>query len=266
MQDTPWSIRLFKKSVLKQRKFFELTHSLGPINPDHVYLDIGSDNGVISYLLRQRGGHWKSADLDPSCVASIRALVNTEVYAIDGKTLPFQDHTFDAIVLVDILEHLENDRAFVLELFRVLKAQGILIINVPHVKNSCLRKLRLMLGQTDEKHGHVRPGYTQESLSQLLQGTFEMREQHTYSHFFSEFVDTCITQVMYFLKAHKKEDSTKGILVTGTDLARFKKMFRLYSLLYPLFRFFAFLDHFLFFRSGYMLIARAEKIPGNTGE
>jgi hypothetical protein len=71
---------------------------------------------------------------------------------------------------------------------------------------------------------------------------------------------------MYFLKKHKKEDSTKGVVVTETDVARFKKMFRLYSLMYPVFRFFAFLDRFLFFRSGYMLIARAEKVTGNSGK
>jgi SAM-dependent methyltransferase len=261
-----WPIRLFQKSILKQRKFFELTHSLGPVDPDKVYLDIGSDNGVISYLLRQLGGHWKSADLDPACVTSIRELVKTEVYQIDGKTLPFQDHTFDAVLLVDILEHLEDDRGFVLELSRILKPNGILVLNVPQVKNSCLRKLRLRLGQTDEKHGHLRQGYTEESLSKLLQGEFEIREQHTYSRFFSEFVDTCVTQAMYILKSHKKEDSgkekggEKGVLVTGTDLLQFEKMFRLYSLIYPVFRFFAFLDYFLFFRSGYMRIARAEKI------
>ncbi len=256
---TPWPIRLFQKSVLKQRKLLELTNALGPVDPNKVYLDIGSDNGVISFLLRQLGGHWKSADLDPACVASIRELVKTEVYPMDGKTLPFPEHTFDAVLLVDILEHLENDRGFVLELSRVLKPRGILILNVPQVKDSCLRRLRLKLGQTDEKHGHVRPGYTAESLSRLLEGHFEIREQRTYSRFFSEFVDTCITQAMYWLKAHKKGDGVKGVVVTGADLKQFEKMFRLYSLIYPFFRFFAFLDRLLFFRSGYMRIARAEK-------
>lgn len=58
-----WPLRLFNKSVLKQRKLREIVDMLGPVDGQHC-LDIGGDNGVISYLLRQRGGAWKSADLD----------------------------------------------------------------------------------------------------------------------------------------------------------------------------------------------------------
>ncbi|PSO97333.1 MAG: hypothetical protein BRC51_17305, partial [Cyanobacteria bacterium SW_12_48_29] len=52
--DQNWSVLLFSKSVLKQRKFKEITEFLGETNDLHC-LDIGSDNGVISYLLRKRG-------------------------------------------------------------------------------------------------------------------------------------------------------------------------------------------------------------------
>ena len=65
-----WPVALFHKSVLKQHKLKEITSLLG--NTDSlVCLDIGSDNGVISYLLRQRGGSWKSADLDENAVHAI---------------------------------------------------------------------------------------------------------------------------------------------------------------------------------------------------
>ena len=47
-------------------------------------LDLGSDNGVVSLLLRRRGGRWASADLAPEAVESIRALVETDVHLVDG--------------------------------------------------------------------------------------------------------------------------------------------------------------------------------------
>ena len=62
-----WPIALFNKSVLKQLKIKEITNLLGSTE-SLVCLDIGSDNGVISYLLRQRGGSWKSADLSENAV------------------------------------------------------------------------------------------------------------------------------------------------------------------------------------------------------
>lgn len=241
--------------MLKQRKYKEITTLLGPTANLHC-LDIGSDNGVISYLLRQRGGSWKSADLDEQSVRSIRELVATDVYQIDGRRTPFQENEFDCVVIVDFLEHIPDDRTFVKELFRILKPGGTLIINVPHIKHSLLRRFRLAIGQTDEKHGHLRPGYTRDSLRVLLGEHFTIETSKTYSKFFAELIDTLIVQAVYLLKQTKKGQSQKGAIVTGHDLNANKSMFTLYALIYPIVWLFAQLDTALFFTSGYMLIVR----------
>lgn len=251
-----WPVRLFNKSVLKQRKLKEITDLIGPTT-GLTCLDIGSDNGVISLLLRQRGGQWKSADLDDASVSAIRALVTDDVYKINGRTTPFADSEFDCVAIVDFLEHIPDDAAFRQELFRVLRPDGTVIINVPHIKNSLLRKFRLAIGQTDEKHGHLRPGYTVESLRHLLGEQFTVEQHKTYSKFFSEFIDTLIVQAVYMTQRNKKDPSQKGALVTEQDLKKNKLIFRLYSLLYPVVWLFAKLDNLLFFTTGYMLIARA---------
>ena len=54
------------------------------------------------------------------------------------------------------------------ELARVTRPGGRLVVNTPHLKRTLLRRLRHALGQTDEKHGHLRPGYTPERLRELL--------------------------------------------------------------------------------------------------
>jgi SAM-dependent methyltransferase len=249
-----WPVLLFNKSVLKQRKFKEITEALGATDQLHC-LDIGSDNGVISYFLRRRGGAWKSADLDGNSIRSIRELVQCEVYPIDGRRTPFRDNEFDRVVIVDFLEHIKSDREFIEELFRVIKPGGALIINVPHIKNSLLRKLRIAIGQTDEKHGHVRPGYTVADLAELLSGRFTIVSDRTYSKFFSECIDTLITFVFGLLK-EKGSTSQKCLLVTGSDLRQYQWMFKAYSLIYPVVWFFGKLDLLLFWCTGYMLIVK----------
>lgn len=99
------------------------------------------------------------------------------------------------MVIVDLLEHIEKEGEFLDELFRIIKPGGELLINVPHIKNSFLRKLRLAIGQTDEKHGHLRPGYTVEQLTGLLKDKFIITTHKSYSKFFSEFIDTLINFV-----------------------------------------------------------------------
>lgn len=133
---------------------------------------------------------------------------------------------------------------------------------MPHTKQTLLRNFRVAIGQTDEKHGHVRPGYTVEELESLLKGKFTIDRHKTYSKFFSECLDTLIALGFGLLK--KEEHTTpKGVLVTGQDLRRHEKIFKAYSLIYPLAWFMVRLDMLLFWCSGYMLIIRA---TANNGQ
>lgn len=251
-----WHIRLFKKSVLKQNKFREIGAFIGDTRGMDC-LDIGADNGVVSYLLRQKGGSWKSADLDPVAVSSIKELVGINVFQIDGRGIPFSDNEFDKIVIMDFLEHIPEDREFLNEMFRIIRPGGELIINVPHIKNTLLRKFRLAIGQTDEKHGHLRPGYTASQLESMLGTNFTVISYRTYSKFFSELIDTFITFAYRLLKGEEQAISPKGVLVTSSDMKKFKKQFLAYSVVYPFVWFISKLDRLLFLRSGYMLILKA---------
>lgn len=254
-----WPVELYKKSVLKQRKFEEVSTLLGPTDGCRC-LDIGGDNGVVSYLLRQQGGSWASADLDEQTVSAIRALVGEDVHRIGARSTPFADDEFDRVAIVDFLEHVEEDRAFVEELYRIMKPGGELIINVPHDRGGLLRGLRLALGETDEKHGHVRPGYTMEGLEALLGGCFTVSTYHTYSRFFSELIDMLLRSGVSLVKGQGDGGSAggqKGQVVTGADLSANRTLFRLYSLIYPVVWAFSRLDGLLASSSGYMLIAKA---------
>lgn len=49
----------------------------------------------------------------------------------DGKRLPFEDRTFDTVLNVQVLEHTPHPGALVLEMGRVLKDDGVLILSAP---------------------------------------------------------------------------------------------------------------------------------------
>lgn len=257
-EETEWALALFRKSVLKQaklRRILELLHDpTGKRN-----LDIGADNGVISYLLRQRGGRWASADLDPRAVASIRQLVETDVHQLDGARLPFPDRAFDQVVVVDYLEHIEDDRGFARELARVLVPGGRAVVNVPHLQpGSALNRFRHRIGLTDEWHGHLRPGYTVASLTDTLGPRFRIERAVTYSRFGSELVDTVLNGLYEVMQRRKGgASSAKGSVVTQTDVKRYRTQFRMLSLLYPALRLTAAADTLLPWQAGHKLILAA---------
>jgi SAM-dependent methyltransferase len=160
------------------------------------------------------------------------------------------------VVVADMIEHVGNEGAFVAELARVLKPGGRLIVNTPHARDTVLRRLRLRLGQTDEKHGHLRPGYTRESLSALLRPSFDPGESKTYTKAFSEVVDTAM---QWALERVGKKSSKKGVVVTGGDLDRHAKLFAAYSAIFPFVWTFSRLDALLPGNDGYRLLLTATR-------
>lgn len=251
---------LFRLSVLKQRKFAEIARLLGSTRGLRC-LDIGSDNGVISYLLRRRGGNWSSSDLAPEAVEAIRAMVERDVFVQSPEALPFQNGELDRVVVIDALEHIADDARFAAEIARACKPGAEVIFNVPFLKHSLLRSFRVAIGQTDEAHGHLRHGYTIESLERALGPRFEPIEWRTYSRFFSEAIDTLLTWGIRKLKSGAQHKNAKGTFITGNDLKKYRKLLYMYAAVYPAFWFFGQLDRLLAFRSGYMLIAKFRVKP-----
>ena len=250
-----WALRLYQKSPLKRDKVAAILSVLGGIEGKRC-LDLGSDNGVVSLLLRQQGGSWASGDLTSETVEAIRALVGSDVHLVNGRRLPFRDAEFDLVVVADMIEHIEDEDSFVGEIARILRPGGRLVVNTPHARDTLLRRLRLRLGQTDEKHGHVRAGYTRDSLGALLQSRFEVRAARTYTKAFSEVIDTAM---QWGLERLGKKGSKKGVVVTGGDLDRHARMFTAYRVVFPFVWMFSRLDRLLPLNDGYRLLMVATR-------
>ncbi|HXH82455.1 MAG TPA: class I SAM-dependent methyltransferase [Candidatus Tectomicrobia bacterium] len=245
-------------STLKRHKLAAITRLLGPTDRLRC-LDLGADNGVISFWLRRGGGDWTSADLDAETVAAIERLVGGPVHRLDGPWMPFSSDSFDRIVIVDLLEHLDDDRACVEELFRILRPGGELIVNVPHWKEGALRRLRLAVGQTDAAHGHVRPGYTRASLRAVLAGRFAVVAETTYGKGFSELLDIATRAVTERLKP-PATGGAKGTVLVEEDFRRHGRLFAVHAAVEPALRLVAALDHLLVGFDGHMLIVKARSL------
>ena len=264
-----WAMALYRRSVLKQEKHRRIVGLLPPTEGT-TCLDVGGDNGVISYLLRQRGGRWHSADLDEPSVRAIRRLVGSNVITMDDTGAPFADGTFDLVVIVDFLEHVHRDDRVVAEMARILRPGGTMIVNVPHLRpHSFLNWLRPRIGLTDERHGHVRPGYSRNTLRDLLGDAFRVEQTVTYSRTFSELVDTALNAALLSRERRSPSPgsgSRKGPVVTEQDWGRSRRQVQMLNLVYPMFWLAARADALLPWQQGYKLILRATRVPAPRTE
>ncbi len=95
-------------------------------------LDIGCGTGFNITYLRQLG--YSGADgLDVSHDALMycRSRQLNSLTMAGAEDLPFRSASYDVILALDIVEHIEKDRQALAGIFRVLKAGGTLIVFVP---------------------------------------------------------------------------------------------------------------------------------------
>lgn len=93
-------------------------------------LDVGCGTGAMSARLA-KWGNVVSADFSDLALKFSRRRGLNHLVGADAMRLPFASDRFDAIVVMDVLEHLPDDRAALCEFFRVLKPGGRVFATVP---------------------------------------------------------------------------------------------------------------------------------------
>jgi 2-polyprenyl-3-methyl-5-hydroxy-6-metoxy-1,4-benzoquinol methylase len=119
-------------------------------------LDVGCGHGMISEHLWKMGNHVTCADLPMVTHLAHRRRVLL-VVAADAEQLAFASNSFDVVLASELLEHLWNPHGFLDEAYRVLRANGHLIIEVPegreglrwdsHIQHFTLEGLKQMPGK-----------------------------------------------------------------------------------------------------------------------
>jgi len=120
-------------------------------------LEIGCGTGANLREGERRWGDGVGIDLDMRALAFCGDLNVVRTNAL--AALPFADASFDAVVMLDVLEHLSEPRALLSEVRRVLRPGGAVVIMVPAGPE--------LWSYWDEMHGHQRR-YTKHSLAKVF--------------------------------------------------------------------------------------------------
>jgi SAM-dependent methyltransferase len=122
-------------------------------------LDVGCGTGTNLTEL-SRFGRVEGVDTESAAVEFCRSR-GWSVGLSAGVGLPFDDGSFEVVTLLDVIEHVDEDRALLAEARRVLAPNGIVLITVP--------AYNWMWGRQDEIAHHKRR-YTRGRLARALTG------------------------------------------------------------------------------------------------
>ncbi len=107
------------------------------LRPSHAIerraLDLGCGTGLnLDHLARYAVP--TGTDFSEEALAFCRERGHTSLAKADAAELPFPSNYFDIITALDVIEHLDDDHAALMELKRVLRPGGLLIVSVPAYK------------------------------------------------------------------------------------------------------------------------------------
>lgn len=141
-----------------------------------------------------------------------------EVMVYDGETLPFPDHSFDAVYTSDVLGHVKNVDKWLSELSRVLKTGGALAMFAESKlgKHAYIRNYLMKRGINTDPHKefHISLYSKDELLEKLRIAGFAVKKMYSSAH---QLTNT---------NEHKYRN---GIFLIGKILGRIKKQFHPYS-------------------------------------
>jgi 2-polyprenyl-3-methyl-5-hydroxy-6-metoxy-1,4-benzoquinol methylase/spore coat polysaccharide biosynthesis protein SpsF (cytidylyltransferase family) len=108
--------------------------ALRHLAPDMKVLDLacGAGHGVRMIADSVREAH--GGDLDAETIAEARAATphpNAFYHVVDGTATGFAAGSFDAVLSMETVEHVDDEDRFVAELHRVLTPGGVLVLSTP---------------------------------------------------------------------------------------------------------------------------------------
>ncbi|HTN66478.1 MAG TPA: class I SAM-dependent methyltransferase [Burkholderiaceae bacterium] len=99
------------------------------------YLDIGSGTGALIQMIRLQHPTIEISACDYTDSLMTVPGQNVDIANLNEDALPYAAETFDLVTCTEVIEHLENYRKLIREVFRVTKSGGAAIFTTPNVLN-----------------------------------------------------------------------------------------------------------------------------------
>src|SRR5262245_43591033 len=179
MKDTTFAVEAAIEAehwwFLGRRRLFAREIARRRIEPTARVLDLGTSTGTNLRMLREDGfSNVAGLDLSENALRLCKEKQLGNVIRGDITRLPFFHDQADLVLATDVIEHVDDDRAAVREIARVLKPGGVVLVAAP--------AFRQLWGLQDEFAQHKRR-YRKHELEQILSDAGMIVERSYYFNY-----------------------------------------------------------------------------------
>ncbi|HKO97131.1 MAG TPA: class I SAM-dependent methyltransferase [Pyrinomonadaceae bacterium] len=155
MYDQHWSPEWIEQEFTARYKddiFADVLRGLSTRLPisNRRLLDIGAHVGRFIHIAHEHGWQSEGVELNPRTSAYAQKKTGLPVHQVNAQQLAAEGHTYSAITMLDVLEHIPDPVKLLGELRNLLDEDGWLVVKVPCGPNQLMK---------ENLRSRLKPGY-----------------------------------------------------------------------------------------------------------
>ncbi len=117
-----------------QKELIKFDKNVGFYNGNGNYLDVGFGLGMHLYIAKKYGYQVYGTELDKDCILFVQPyLPESQLFHGDLLSAKYNNSQFDLINICHVIEHVIDPLAYFVELNRILKMDGVIIVSTPNI-------------------------------------------------------------------------------------------------------------------------------------
>jgi len=151
-----------KQKVSRLRMWQKRLKKVSKYKSSGYLLDVGCGEGAFLSLAQKNGWQVSGTELSAFAARYAADKLNTDIFCGDLLSAGLKEHFFDVVTMWHVLEHVDDPKKYLAEIYRILKPDGLFVVAVPNVNNlifqiayRMMKRQRFKLFTKGEKEIHL---------------------------------------------------------------------------------------------------------------